>query len=414
MSTLIIKNASEIVTCSGFYPKSGKDMNDLHILYDSAIYIENGIIKDISSNDSILNKYKNVDKIIDATNKSVLPGFVDSHTHLVFGGSRENEFGMRVEGKSYSEIMKSGGGIINSVNATKNSSEEELYKKAKEAINSMVSFGVTTIEAKSGYGLDIETELKQLKVAKKLNDTMKVSIYNTFLGAHSFPTEYKDKKDEYVDFLIEKVLPLVKEKNLAEFCDIFVEDNVFNVKQAEKIFNAAKNLGFSLKIHSDEIKDIGGSILASEMSAVSADHLLVSNDQSLNKLIKNGVICTLLPLTALSLKENFARARYIIDNGGVVALASDYNPGSCFSENMALVVFLACMYMGMTIEEAITAITINGASAIKKEKEIGSIDINKNADIVILNEKSYKFIPYHIGVSSVSMVIKNGEVIFNK
>jgi len=411
----IIKNASQLVTCSGIGPKKGKFMNDLSIIDDGAIYIEDGIIKDIGKNRHILEKYNDVEDIIDAENKAVLPAFIDSHTHLVFGGNREQEFSMRVNGESYMQIMKNGGGIQNSVNRTREATFDELYKKSQKAINSMVSFGVGTIEAKSGYGLDFDTEIKQLKVSKKLNEDNDIDIYSTFLGAHSFPPQFKGgKENEYVDFLIDEMLPFVKRENLAEFCDVFVEKNVFSIEQGRKILLKAKELGFKLKIHADEIVCLDGAKLAGEVGCVSADHLLMSSDDGIKSLIENGVVATLLPITAFSLKENFARARYIIDNGGAVALATDYNPGSCFSENISLAISIACIYMGMSIEEAITAVTINGACAIKKEKEIGSLDVGKYADIIILDEKDYRFIPYHIGVSSVNTVIKKGKIIFKK
>ncbi|MGL5973491.1 MAG: imidazolonepropionase [Oscillospiraceae bacterium] len=416
MKQLIIKDAQQLVTCSGFKVKKGKDMSDLGIIDNGAIYIEDDIIKDVGVTEDILKKHLS-DKcsVITAKGKCVLPGFIDSHTHLVFGGHRHEEFSMRVLGKSYMEIMEKGGGIISSVNSTLNETQNELINKTLKTLKSMTSFGVTTVEAKSGYGLDLETELKQLEVAKKLNEIQPLSIVNTFMGAHSIPPKYKNgKEDIYVNFIIDKVLPKVKQQNLAEFFDVFVEKNVFTIEQGEKLLTEAKNLGFKLKIHADEICCLGGAELAAKVGAVSADHLLMASDKGLLDMIKKGVVATMLPVTAFSLKENYARARFIIDNGGALNVATDYNPGSCFSENLSLAISIACIYMGMTIEEAITAVTINAAAAINKENEIGSIDIGKKADIIILENESYKFIPYHIGVSCVETVIKNGKVIFNK
>jgi len=412
---ILIKNASELVTCSGTAPKKGEDMRELNIIENGAVLVEEGIIKKVGKTEEILKEINEREyEVYDAKGKAVLPGFIDSHTHFVFGGYRADEYYLRLKGATYMEIMEKGGGIINSVEATRRASKEELIELGKKRLDSMLSFGVTTVEGKSGYGLDFDTEIKQLEVYEELNDIHPIDIVPTFLGAHSIPREYRCRNMEYIDFIIEKVLPYIKEKNLAQFVDVFCEKNVFSVDESRKLLLAAKTMGFKLKLHADEIVSLGGAELAAEVEAVSADHLLQASDKGIEMMAKRGVIATLLPATAFSLKENFARARYMIDSGLAVALASDFNPGSCFTENLSLVIALATLYMNMSLEEAITAVTINAAAAVGREKEIGSIDVGKKADIIILEHPSYKFIPYHIGVSIVEKVFKNGKLIYDK
>ncbi|MCG8541770.1 MAG: imidazolonepropionase [Clostridia bacterium] len=412
---IIIKNASELVTCRGFEAKQGKEMNELHIISDGAVIIEEGIIKALGKTEEIVGSIdENNYEVFDASEKTVMPGFVDSHTHFVFGGYRAEEFSWRLRGDSYMDIMNRGGGIINSVKGTMGASKEELIELGKHRLNSMLSFGVTTVEGKSGYGLDYETEIKQLEVMEELDSIHPLDIVKTFLGAHAVPKEYKGKEDEFIDFIIDKVLPVVKERKLAEFCDIFCEQNVFSVEQSRRLLSKAKEMGMKIKIHADEIVRLGGAELAAELGAVSADHLLQASDEGLRAMAESKVVATLLPGTAFSLKEEFARARYMIDNGCAVALATDFNPGSCFTESIPLIISLATLHMNMTPEEAITALTINGAAALDRASEIGSIDVGKKGDVVIHEFPSYKFLPYHIGVSTVEKVIKNGIMVYDK
>jgi len=412
---ILIKNASELVTCSGFKAKHGSEMSDLHVINDGAVIVEDGAIKAVGTTEEILGRYNEAEySVIDAEGKAVLPGFVDSHTHLVFGGYRAEEFSWRLRGDKYMDIMKRGGGIASSVKSTREASKQELMEAGLKRLNSMLSFGVTTVEGKSGYGLDFETEIKQLEVARELNDAHPVDVVRTFMGAHAVPGEYKGREDEYIDFIIESVLPYVADKKLAEFCDVFCEDNVFSIEQSRKLLSKAKEMGLALKIHADEIVQLGGAELAVELGAVSADHLLQASDEGIKAMAESSVVATLLPCTAFSLKESYARGRMMIDRGCAVGLATDFNPGSCFTESIALVFALACIQMNLSIEEAITALTINGAAAVNRAEEIGSIDIGKKADIIILEFPSYKFIPYHVGVSTVEKVIKNGELVFDK
>jgi imidazolonepropionase len=414
-NNLIIKNITQLVTCSGFEAKKGKSMNDLNIINDGCVIIKNGIIEKVGKTKDILSHIDVSEYIVmDLTGKTMLPGFVDSHTHFIFGGYREDEFGMRLRGKSYMEIMEKGGGIIRSVNATKNASKEELYEMGKKRLDEMLEFGITTVEGKSGYGLDHETEIKQLEVMKDLNSTHPIDIVSTFLGAHAVPSEYKNRENEFIDFLIDEVLPEISKRNLAEFCDIFCEKNVFDLKQSEKMLKAGRKYNLKPKIHADEIYPLGGAGLAADINAISADHLLNASDEDIKKMAKNNVIATLLPLTAFSLKENYARARYMIDNNCAVALATDLNPGSCFSNSIPLMIAISSIYMKMTPEETITALTINGAAALDRANIIGSIDPGKKADFVILKYPSYEFLTYNFGVNIVETVIKNGKIVFQK
>ena len=414
-ANILIKNANELVTCSGFKAKQGTEMSQLNIIENGAVVIEDGIIKAVGKTREVLKNYdeKNYE-VIDASGKAVLPGFVDSHTHFIFGGYRAEEFSWRLRGDSYMDIMQRGGGIVNSVKATREASHEELMEIGLKRLDSMLSFGVTTVEGKSGYGLDLDTEVKQLKVMKELDKIHPLDIVRTFLGAHATPVEYKGRIDDYVDYIIDNVMPHISEQKLAEFSDVFCEKNVFSIEQTRRIQNKAKEMGFKIKLHADEIVQFGGGELSAELGAISADHLLQVSDRGIEEMAKAGVVATLLPCTAFSLKESFAKGRKMIDMGCAVALATDFNPGSCFCESIPLVFALATLQMNISIEEALTALTINGAAAIDKAHEIGSIDLGKKGDILILEFPSYKFIPYHIGVSTVEKVIKKGKLVFDK
>ena len=413
---LIIKNASQLVTCSGYKAKQGKEMSELHVIEDGAVVIEDGTITAVGKTADILSDSVAESKydVVDAKGKAVLPGFVDSHTHFVFGGYRAEEYSWRLSGVSYMDIMKRGGGILSTVKATSEASKEELMKSGTDRLNSMLSFGVTTVEGKSGYGLDRDTELKQLEVMELLDQEHPVDIVRTFLGAHAVPEAYKGNEDAFIDFLIDGVLPEVADRKLAAFCDIFCEQNVFSIEQSRRLLSKAKELGLKLKLHADEIVRIGGAELAAELGAISADHLLQASDQGISDLAESRVMATLLPGTAFSLKEPYARARYMIDQGCAVALATDFNPGSCFTESISLIFALATIYMGLTTEEVISSLTINGAAALDRADITGSIDKDKKGDLIVLEHPSYHFLSYHIGVSSVEKVIKKGKLVFDK
>ncbi len=416
---LIIRNAAQLVTCSGFKAKQGKEMSNLHVIDDGTLVIEDGTIRSVGKTDDVLAALdeKNIKMsefhVIDATGKAVLPGFVDSHTHLVFEGYRAEEFSWRLRGDSYMDILKRGGGIFNTVKATRAAEKETLIKTGIHRLNSMLSLGATTVEGKSGYGLDRNTEIKQLEVMAELDRRHSVDVVSTFLGAHALPEEYKGRADAYIDYIIDTVLPEVIHRNLAEFCDVFCEKNVFSVHQSRRLLLKAKEKGLKIKIHADEIEQLGGTELAAEIGAVSADHLLQASDKGIHSIAEAGVVATLLPGTAFCLKEPYARGRYMIDNNCAVALATDLNPGSCYSESIPLMFALATLYMNISIEEAITALTINGAAALGRADTIGSLDTGKNGDVIILKYPSYHFIPYHVGISTVEKVIKKGRLVFD-
>lgn len=417
---LMIKNAAELVTCSGFTAKKGKEMATLQIIEDGAVIIKEGLIEAAGRTTDIEKQFKKgrADRFdfdtIDARGKAVLPGFVDSHTHLVFGGYRAEEFSWRLRGDSYMEIMQRGGGIVNTVDATRKASREELTQSGIKRLDSMLSMGVTTAEGKSGYGLDRDTEIKQLEVMAHLDQIHYVDVVPTFLGAHAVPPEYKGREDAFIDFMAAEVLPVVGDRKLAEFCDIFCEKNVFSIEQTRRLLGRARELGLKLKLHADEIVPLGGAELAAELGAISADHLLQASDRGIKDMAAAGVVATLLPVTAFSLKEPYANGRKMIDSNCAVALATDFNPGSCFSESIPLVFALATLYMNMSAEETLSALTINAAAALDRADKIGSIDAGKQGDLIILEFPSYNYIPYHIGVSTVEKVIKRGNLVFDK
>ncbi len=413
MRDILIKNAAQLVTPTGSTRKCGKEMSELRILEDAAVLIREGNIERVGTTEEVL---KDLDltglEVLDASGKTILPGFVDSHTHFVFGGYRDNEYNMRLEGASYVEIMEAGGGIKSTVAATRNASAEELSRTGAKRLDSMLSYGVTTVEGKSGYGLDLETETKQLEVMAELAKTHPLDIVMTYMGAHDIPVEYAGKAGEYIDFIIEKGLPSAV--GIAEFADIFTEKGVFSIEDSRRMLLAARQMGFKLKMHADEIVQLGGSELAAEVGAVSADHLLKASDEGIDRMIESGVVMTLLPSTAFSLKETYASARKMIDRGGAVALGSDFNPGSCHTNSIPLMIALSTIYMKMTIEEVITALTLNGAAAVDRADRVGSLEPGKLGDVLILDAPTYKHLSYTIAVNLVEKVIKAGRQVYDR
>ena len=403
---VLIKNANEIVTLKGKnQPRIKKQMENLGIINKGSIAIKNGKILEIGKN----LKYKS-ENIIDAKGKIVAPGFVDPHTHLVFAGSREFELDMKLKGLTYMDILKKGGGIFYTVSKTRKATFTDLLKQSKNRLDKMLIYGTTTCEGKSGYGLETDTELKILKVQKNLHEIHPMDIISTFLGAHAVLKQYQTK--EYVDLVINEMIPKVK--NFASYCDVFCEKGVFSVVQSKKILEAGKLHGLTPKIHADEIVDTGGAALAADIGAISADHLLMSNDNGLKQMAKKGVIGVMLPGTPFSLMmKNYAKARKMIDLGIPIALATDLNP-NCWTENMQLIIQLACLNMRMTPAEALTAATFNSACAVGLNDKIGSLEKGKQADIIILDCPNHKFIPYHFGINLVESVIKKGRLVVEK
>ena len=412
MSNLIIQNAAQLVTCSGFAGKQGRAMSDLKVIEDGALIIEKGIIAAVGSTKKVLTGI-NLENytVLDASGKAVLPGFVDSHTHFPFAGYRPEEYSWRLKGASYMQIMEKGGGIINTMAATRRAGHRELMELGRRRLDAMLAMGVTTVEGKSGYGLDLETEIKQLEVMADLNAEHPMDIISTFLGAHAVPPEFSDHPDHYIDYLIHTVLPVVAQRQLAQFCDVFCEKGVFSVDQSRRMLLAARQEGLQPKLHSDEIVSTGGAELAAELGAFSADHLLQVSNEGIEAMSGAGVVATLLPGTAFSLRESYARGREMIDRGCAVALATDFNPGSCFTFSIPLIAALAALHMALTPEEIVTALTINGAAAVGQAHRIGSLDEGKSGDAIILSYPSYLFIPYHLGINIVEKVIKAGSVV---
>lgn len=413
---LFIKNANQIIALTG---KSGKpaikeEMNELDIIRNGALWIENGKVQAIGPTPELEEQYRErlqEAEMIDASGKIILPGLVDPHTHLVYSGSREEEFNMRLNGATYMEIMNNGGGIHATTRKTRSASVDELVDESMRRLDSFLLHGVTTIEAKSGYGLDWETEHKQLEAARRLNDLHPLDIVSTFMGAHAVPAEFKNNPDDFVDQVIHEMLPRVASENLAEFNDVFCERGVFTPEQARRILEAGRKHGLIPKIHADEIEPYEGAELAAEVKAISADHLLRASDNGIKRMAEEGVIAVLLPGTAFFLMTEAARGRKMIDSGVPVALSTDCNPGSSPTCSLPFMMNLACMHMGMTPAEAICAATINAAHAINRGKVTGSLEKGKNADIVILDVPNYMQLAYHYGMNHTHTVIKNGKVV---
>jgi imidazolonepropionase len=400
---LFITHAQELMTLKGpKKPRVREQMRRLGILKDASIAIQDGLIVDVGRN----LRY-NAETVIDASGKVVMPGFVDPHTHVVFAGSREFELDLKLAGVPYLEILRHGGGISYTVEQTRKASVDQLVVQSKKRLDTMLRHGTTTCEAKTGYGLDVKNELKLLKVQKKLSETHPMGLVSTFLGAHAIPKEMK--VTDYIRTLIQEMLP--KTKGLAVFCDVFCEKGVFSVSQARQILRAGKQVGLRPKIHADELVDTGGALLAAEVGAQSADHLLHSSQEGFRALAQQSVVGVLLPGTPFCLMmQQYAPARTMIHHGVPVALATDLNP-NCWTENMQMIIQLACLKMQMTPAEAITAATYNAACAIGLQHTIGSLENGKQADILILDCPNHQFLPYHFGVNLVDTVVKKGVIL---
>jgi len=412
---LLIVNATELVTLAGGNekPRVGKQMRDLGIIHNGGLAIKEGRIVAVGKTSEITKAFR-AETIISADGKTVLPGFVDPHTHLVFAGSREDEFQMRVEGAYYMEILSAGGGILKTVRETRRASVDKIVDFGLKTLDIMLEHGTTTVEAKSGYGLTTKDELKLLEAINRLEQLHSVDVVSTFMGAHAIPTEYKSSPLDYVNIVSEEMIPAVAEKRLAEFCDVFCEKGVFTLEQSKRILLTGKSYGLTPKIHADEMSMCGGTELAAEVEAVSAEHLLFASDEGIKAMANKGVIAVLLPAASFSLMSGrHADARKMIESGVPVALGTDFNP-SCWVENMQLVVAFACYFLRLTPAEAITAATINAAHAIKRAHEVGSLEVGKKADVVVLDVPNHKFLGYRFGVNLVDKVIKNGRLVVDR
>jgi len=426
---LLIHSAAQLLTLASAGPKRGAAMEDLGIIENGAVAIKDGLIALVGPTAEVRGQVTAAVEI-DATGKVVMPGFVDPHTHLVFAGHRADEFELRIKGATYLEIMAAGGGIMSTVRATRAASLEELVAQSRQRLDRMLAHGTTTAEVKTGYGLDTENELKMLEAIHRLDAEHPVDLVPTFLGAHAVPEEYEGRADEYVDMVVEEMLPRVRDKGSGArdkavpsplslvtghslpFCDVFCDEGAFTLEQARRVLEAAQALGFGLKIHADEFKPLGGTRLAVELGAVSADHLVCTPDEEIELLAGSGTIAVALPGTPFGLGHHeYTPARRIIDAGGALALATDLNPGTCWCESMALIMALACRFMKMTPAEAIVAATINAAHAVGSGDWVGSLEVGKQADILVLDIPDYRHLSYRFGVNPVDKVVKGGGLV---
>jgi imidazolonepropionase len=413
MKTLLYR-ASQVLTCK---PANGKfkrknELNDVGLKEDFSLVLEDDLISDIASSKDF--DFSKFDLIIDCRNKVILPGLIDSHTHLIFSGSRADEFEMRVAGLSYEEIAEKGGGINRTVLATRNSSKDELKNLADERIKNAIRFGVTTLEVKSGYGLDYETELKMLEVVNELNKNSNYELIPTFLGAHTIPSEFKDKRSEYLKLITEKLLPEISKKNLAKYCDVFLEKTAFSLEESKLILESARMNGLELKLHCDQFNSLGGVKLGIDLNVKSLDHLEMITASDIKLLSKTDIVATILPGVSYFLKIRYAPVREMIDNGCIIAIATDFNPGSCTSQNLPLMMNIATLYNGMKLNETINSVTINAAYSLGLENKLGSIEVGKQADLLILNTNDYKNLVYYFGSTFTQTVIKRGKIIYER
>lgn len=415
-ATLLIKNIGQLITMQGDVPRVGPAMNDLAMIENGGIAAAGDEILAVGKSDEIEGRAAISEgcTVIDAEGAVVTPGLVDPHTHPVFARTREKEFEMRTLGATYVEIAKAGGGIRSSVRDLRESKTETLMNETRKRLNRIMAHGVTTCEAKSGYGLSTESELKQLEIIRDLNDSHPLDLVPTFLGAHEVPDEYQSNREAYVDLLINEMIPAVTEKKLAEFSDIFCEEGVFDIDQSNRIQSAAKAAGLKLKFHADELASTGGAELAARLGAVSADHLVYISDNGIEALAKSGTVAVMLPGTTFYLRgECFAPARKMIESGVTLAISTDCNPGSSYTESMPMIMTLAALKMRLTAAEAVSAATVNAAVAIGRSDRAGMLTAGRKADIVLWDMADYRELPYHYGVNLARKVIKNGKVVVN-
>jgi imidazolonepropionase len=414
LADLLISNANQLLTlASPAGPKHGTAMRDLGIISDGAVAVRDGRITAVGPSSELRNKVQ-ATQSLDAGGRVVMPGFVDPHTHLVWAGERADEFEMRVVGATYMEIMAAGGGIMSTVRHTRDASLEDLVTQTLPRLAQMMAHGTTTVEIKTGYGLSTRDELKQLAAIRRLQERSSATLVSTFLGAHAFPAEFAGQEGSYVELVVEEMLPTVAaEDDPPAFCDVFCEEGAFTLEQSRRVLEAARALGFGLKIHVDEFRTLGGTRLAVELGAVSADHLVCTPLEEIKLLAQAETMAVALPGTPFGLgHDHYTPARGLIEAGGAVALATDCNPGTCWCESMQFMIALACRYMGMTPAEAISAATINAAHAVGLGSEVGSLEPGKRADIIILDAPSYALLGYRFGTNLVRTVFAAGQVVW--
>jgi imidazolonepropionase len=413
-TTLLIKNIGQLVTMQGPAPRRGRDMSEIGLVIDGAVAVSGDEIMAVGNADDVSREIDPAENcvVLSAEGRVVTPGLVDPHTHPIFARTREMEFEMRLAGKSYMEIAQAGGGIRSSVRHLRQAEDEDLYARARKTLETMMSYGVTSIEAKSGYGLSTESEIKSLEIIKRLNENEPMDVYPTFLGAHEVPDEYRDKHEDYVALVINEMIPAVADKNLALFCDIFCEEGVFTVEESRRILEAAQKAGMKPKIHADELSSTGGAELAAEVGAVSADHLVCISEKGIDMLAASNTVAVLLPGTSFALGlDEAAPARKMIDRGVVVALSTDCNPGSSMTESLPMIISLAALKLKMTAAESLSATTVNAACAIDQGEHLGRLEPGLQADMVIWDMQDYRELPYHYGVNLAETVVKKGKVV---
>ena len=412
---LLIENAGEVVTLQGGSrrPFLSEEMSNLEVITDGSIAIDKDKIVGVGKTLEIRREFEGRETV-DAEGKVAMPGFVDPHTHLVFAGSREEEFEMKLQGSAYMEFIEKGGGILKTVRETREASADELFQNCMKTLDTMLEHGTTTVEAKSGYGLTTKEEMKCLEVMKDLNEKHPVDIVPTFLGAYAIPTEHENTPEGYVDLVINEMIPKIADSRLAEFCDVFCEKGVFTIDQSRRILLKGKEWGLRPKLHSDELTRFGGTELAVEVGAISASHLLFPSDEGLKSMAREGVTALLLPGAAFSLMTGrYADARKMISWRVPIALGTDYNP-SCWLESQQIVVAFACRQMRISPSEAIVAATINAAHTINRAHVVGTLEASKKADIIILDVPNHKFLGYRFGSNLVEKVIKNGKLVVSE
>lgn len=410
---LFIKNISQLVTIAsgGKRAKTGSEMKDIGIIRNAGVLSLNGRIEWVGPMAEWNRTVPDDVAELDADGMVVLPGFVDSHTHMMFAGDRAREFALRSQGATYQQIAEAGGGILNTIKNVRAASKKGLKKNTIRYLNMMMKYGTTTVEIKSGYGLDVESEIRMMEAIHELSREEVMTIVPTFIGAHAVPPEFKGNKPAYVDMVVNEMIPYIGRKKLAAFCDVFCEQGYFDLEESGRILNEGKAAGMAPKIHAEELHPLGGAQLAASVQAVSADHLEHITDDGIAALKDANVVATLLPGVSFFLNHGYAPARKLIDAGVAVAIASDFNPGSCMSFSMPLMMTIACTQMRMSPEEALTAATLNGAAALNMSSTVGSIEVGKNADMIVADIPDYTFLAYHFGVNHVVHTIKNGTIL---
>ena len=412
-----MENIGQLITMRGPVPRRGRDLADIGLIEKGFVAVSADKIAAVGSMKEISGQIDPAEncQVISCENRVVTPGLIDPHTHPVFVGTREAEFEMRLAGKSYMEIARAGGGIRSTVRRLRETDEKTLFREARKTVDTLMSFGITSIEAKSGYGLSTEAEIKMLEVIRQLNEQGPMDLYPTFMGAHEIPDEFRQDRRGYIDLILKEMIPAIAENSLALFCDVFCEEGVFTAEESREILMAAKKAGMRPKLHADELKGTGGAELAVEVGAISADHLGCISNRGIRRMAVSDTVAVLLPGTTFALGlEAYAPARKMVDEGVIVALSTDCNPGSSMTESLPMIISLAALKLKMTAAESLSAVTVNAACAIGRGNDLGRLDTGLPADITIWEMNDYRELPYHYGVNLVDKVIKNGKMVVER